>query len=175
MDRAQSNQWQVDYAPGVLEAVAWRDGHEVARARVETTGVPVALKLTPDRRGLRGDGRDAQPVTLEAVDAQGRHVPDCNVVLTLQINGGRLLGVGNGDPNAHAADQSMQVALFNGLAQAIVQAGRGAGVLRLQAHSPGLRNAVLEIGCTSVPLPASVPITAPVMVVESWRHTAAFA
>ncbi|ATS37707.1 MULTISPECIES: beta-galactosidase GalA [Xanthomonas] len=175
VDRAQSNQWQVDYAPGVLEAVAWRGGHEVARTRVETTGAPVALKLTPERSELHGDGRDAQPVTLEAVDAQGRHVPDCNALLALQISGGRLLGVGNGDPNSHAADHSTQVALFNGLAQAIVQAGRGAGVLRLQASSPGLRDAALDIGRTSAPLPASVPIAAPVMVVESWRHTAAFA
>lgn len=56
-----------------------------------------------------------------------------------------------------------------------MQAGCSAGVLRLQARSPGLRDAVLEIGCTSAPLPASVPIVAPVMVVESWCHTAAFA
>ncbi|WP_047128108.1 beta-galactosidase GalA [Xanthomonas arboricola] len=175
VDRAQMNQWQVAYAAGVLEAVAWRDGREVARTRVETTGAPVALRLTPDRPQLRGDGRDAQPVTLEAVDAQGRHVPDCNAMLTLQISGGRLLGVGNGDPNAHAADQSMQVALFNGLAQAIVQAGRGAGVLRLQARSAGMRDAAIEIARVAVPLPATVPIVAPVMVVESWRHTAAFA
>ncbi|APP86080.1 beta-galactosidase GalA [Xanthomonas hortorum pv. vitians] len=175
VDRAQMNQWQVDYAPGVLEAVAWRDGREVARTRVETTGAAVALRLTPDRPQLRGDGRDAQPVTLEAVDAQGRHVPDCNATLTLHISGGRLLGVGNGDPNAHAPDQAMQVALFNGLAQAIVQAGRGAGVLRLQARASGLRDAVAEIACTAVPLPAAVAVTAPVMVVESWRHTAAFA
>lgn len=96
-------------------------------------------------------------------------------MLTLQVSGGRLLGVGNGDPNAHAADQGTQVALFNGLAQAIVQAGRGAGVLRLQARSAGVRDAVIEITCVAVPLPAAVPIVAPVMVVESWRHTAAFA
>lgn len=40
VDRAQSNQWQVDYAPGVLEAVAWR-GDTKWRARASK---PPALR-----------------------------------------------------------------------------------------------------------------------------------
>ncbi|WP_039956599.1 beta-galactosidase GalA, partial [Xanthomonas graminis] len=69
VDRIEMNAWQVTYAPGVLEAVAYRDGREVARQRVQTVGAPVALRLTADRARMRGDGRDAQPITLEAVDA----------------------------------------------------------------------------------------------------------
>ncbi|KAB7767858.1 beta-galactosidase GalA [Xanthomonas maliensis] len=175
VDRVQMNAWSVAYAPGVLEAVAWRDGQEVARTRVETTGAAVALRLSADRPQLRGDGRDAVPVTLEAVDAQGRHVPDCNALLTLDVEGGRLLGVGNGDPNGHDPDQATQVRLFNGLAQAIVQAGRGAGTLRVAARSAGLHAGRLVVARTAVALPPVVDVADAAMVIGGWRHTAAFA
>ncbi len=94
--------WQVPYTPGRLEAVAKKDGREIARYVVETTGQPVALRLTPDRTSLAGDGCDAVPVTVEALDAQGRPVPTANLAVAFQISGhGQIIGVGNGDPNCH--------------------------------------------------------------------------
>jgi beta-galactosidase len=94
--------WQVPYAPGRLEAVARKDGKEVARYAVETTGQPVALRLTPDRTALAGDGCDAVPVTIEALDAEGRPVPLAQDQVNFAIEGvGKIVGVGNGDPNSH--------------------------------------------------------------------------
>ena len=94
--------WQVPYAPGRLEAVAKKDGREVARYVVETTGQPVALRLTPDRTTLAGDGCDAMPVTVEALDAEGRPVPLAQNKVNFTIEGaGKIIGVGNGDPNCH--------------------------------------------------------------------------
>jgi beta-galactosidase len=102
VDPFQMVEWQVPYAPGRLEAVAKKNGREVARYAVETTGQPVSLRLTPDRNTLAGDGCDAAPVTVEVVDAQGRPVPTANLAVTFQIGGqGRIIGVGNGDPNCH--------------------------------------------------------------------------
>ncbi|ELQ09936.1 beta-galactosidase GalA [Xanthomonas translucens] len=174
VDRIEMNAWQVAYAPGVLEAVAYRDGREVARQRVQTVGTPVALRLTADRTRMRGDGRDAQPITLEAVDAQGRHVPFADAQIALQVDGGRLLGVGNGDPNRHAADNVPQVQLFNGLAQAIVEAGISQRRLRIEARAPGLRSAQVTIGLDAVVLPPSLPPAAAAMVVPGWRRTLPF-
>jgi beta-galactosidase len=102
VDPFQMVEWQVPYAPGRLEAIAKKNGREVARYVVETTGQPVSLRLTPDRQTLAGDGCDAVPVTVEAVDAQGRPVPTANLAVAFQISGqGQLIGVGNGDPNCH--------------------------------------------------------------------------
>ena len=78
VDKLVGAEWEVPYAPGKLEAVARKDGREIIRSAVETTGVPVALKLVPDRESLAGDGADALPVTVCAVDAQGREVPTAN-------------------------------------------------------------------------------------------------
>jgi beta-galactosidase len=102
VDPFQMVDWQVPYAPGRLEAVAKKAGREVARYVVETTGEPVALRLTPDRKTLAGDGNDAVPVTVEAVDAQGRVVPLAQNKVNFALEGaGKILGVGNGNPNSH--------------------------------------------------------------------------
>ena len=99
---------------------------EVARYDVETTGEPVALRLTPDRMVLSGDGNDAVPVTVEALDAEGRAVPTANLPVEFEVSGsGTIIGVGNGDPNSHEPEKGNQRRLFNGLAQAILQSQRG--------------------------------------------------
>ena len=48
---------------------------------------------------LAGDGCDAQPVTVAAVDAQGRLVSTANFPVEFELAGpGAIIGLGNGDP-----------------------------------------------------------------------------
>jgi beta-galactosidase len=97
--------WKVKYAPGTLTARAFRGGSVVAETRVETTGAPAAIRLTPDRAELRADGEDVAIVTVAVVDAQGRVVPTANVPVSFSLAGpGRIIGVGNGDPTSHEPD-----------------------------------------------------------------------
>jgi beta-galactosidase len=156
----QMVEWQVPYAPGRLEAVAKKDGREVARFAVETTGEPVALRLTPDRNALAGDGRDAAPVTIEAVDAQGRPVPTANLPVTLELSGpGANIGVGNGDPSSHLPEKGNKVSIYNGLAQVILQSQRaGAGNLVLRATSSGMKPAETTITVQAVPAIPAVAV-----------------
>lgn len=155
--------WQVPYAPGRLEAVAKKAGREVARFAVETTGEPVALRLTPDRDTLAGDGRDAAPVTVEAIDAQGRPVPTANLLVEFELSGpGANIGVGNGDPNSHDPEKGNKVKIYNGLAQVILQSQRaGSGSLVLRATSAGLKPAETTIRVRAVPALPSVAVVAP--------------
>jgi beta-galactosidase len=162
VDPFQMVEWQVPYAPGRLEAVAKKGGHEVARFAVETTGEPVALRLTPDRNALVGDGRDAAPVTIEAIDAQGRPVPTANLRVTLELSGpGANIGVGNGDPSSHAPEKGNKVSIYNGLAQVILQSQRaGSGKLVLRATSNGLKPAETTITVQAVPAIPAVAVLA---------------
>ncbi len=98
--------WEVPYEAGKLEAVAIKAGKETARCTVETTGEPVALQLVPDRPTLSGDGRDAEPVTVQAVDAQGRAVPTAQHLISFELTGpGAIIGVGNGNPLCHEPEK----------------------------------------------------------------------
>jgi beta-galactosidase len=98
-------EWQVPYEAGKLEAVAKKDGKDVARYAVETTGPPTQIQLTPDRTAINADGEDVAIFTVTAVDAQGRSVPVAQNKVNFAITGGgRIIGVGNGDPNCHEPD-----------------------------------------------------------------------
>jgi beta-galactosidase len=158
VDPYEMNEWQVAYAPGRLEAVGKTGGRVVAHAVVETTGAPVSLRLTSDRPGLAGDGRDATPVTVEALDTKGRAVPTANQPVSFEISGGRIIGLGNGDANSHEPEKGDARSLYNGLAQVIVQAEEGgSGALVLRARSAGLRAAEARIAVRADRGPATVP------------------
>jgi beta-galactosidase len=98
--------WEVPYEPGALIARGLRNDVQVAGDQIETTGPPVAVKLTPHRSTLRADDQDVAVVTVEVVDAEGRHIPTASQEITFKVAGaGRICGVGNGDPSSHEADQ----------------------------------------------------------------------
>jgi len=158
VDPFQMVDWQVPYAPGRLEAVAKKGGREVARYVVETAGEPVKIRLTPDRGTLAGDGCDAVPVTVDALDEQGRPVPTANLAVSFEISGpGRIIGVGNGDPNSHEPEKGNQRSLFNGLAQVIVQSTKDAGEIRLTATAEGLSPATTVVKTSQTQSISEVP------------------
>ena len=163
--------WEVPYEQGTLEAVARTDGKEIGRTRVETTGEAVALKLIPDRTSLAGEGLDTMPVTVEAVDAQGRVVPGASPTVTFRTEGPiRLLGLGNGDPNCHEPEQTDTHSLFHGLGQAIVRSQSIAhGDAVIHATSPGLAPSSATIAVHAAPPPPSVPPAPPVQILSKWR------
>ena len=157
VDPFEMNQWQVAYEPGRLQAVARKAGTIVATRAVETTGAPLALRLTADRTILNDDGQDAVPVTVEALDRQGRHVSTANLPIQFEIAGGKIIGVGNGDANSHEPDKATARRLYNGLAQVILQSERGrSGTILLRATSPGLRPAMTTLHVRSVSAVPSV-------------------
>src|SRR2546421_1658347 len=119
-------EWPVPYEPGVLKALAFRQGQRVAQTTVQTTGVPVGLGLeihpSFDASTIPADGDFSLPITVFALDAADTRVPDADALVSFALTGpARILGVGNGDPTCHEPDKSHQRSLFNGLAQVIVQ------------------------------------------------------
>jgi beta-galactosidase len=75
---------------------------------------------------------------VEALDSQGRAVPTASDLIAFKISGeGRLIGVGNGNPNCHESDKAPERSLFNGLAQVIVQATKQAGEIHIEALKEG--------------------------------------
>ena len=138
---------KVVYEPGTLLLVGRKGGQEVVRTQVETSGKPVGFKLIPDRSEIKGNGRDAVPVTVCAVDSSGRIVPDANVPVEFEISGpGRNIGVGNGDPNCILSEKADSRPLFNGYAQIIVQSERGKkGNIVVTAKGEGFKSASCTI------------------------------
>jgi beta-galactosidase len=105
MPRNSHLQWMVPYSSGTLLARGYKDGKFQAEEKIETTGAPAAIKLTPDRTTINPDGEDVSIITVAVIDAQGRVVPVADNLVNFEITGpGKLIGVGNGDPSSHEPD-----------------------------------------------------------------------
>jgi beta-galactosidase len=154
MPRNRHLQWNVNYEPGVLEAVAYKRGRKLTK-RMETTSNPVAIVLTPDRNALIADNKDATVVNVSVVDQQGREVPDAGHLIQFTLSGdAKILGVGNGDPSSHEADKVLsgdwKRQLFNGKCQIILQSGKNESSIQLEARAEGLKPAVIALQSSGV-------------------------
>ncbi len=128
-------EWKVKYEPGVLEARGSKDGKVILTEKRETTGDPVAIRLTSDRTEINADGEDVAVLTVEVLDKDGRAIPTAHNKISFKVSGeGAFLGVGNGDPNCQESDKEPERSLFNGLAQVIVQSTKTPGTITVEAY-----------------------------------------
>jgi len=148
--------WNVNYEPGTLSAKGYPGGKLVMETKVETTGAPAAIRLVPDRKQIRADNEDVGIVEVAVVDRQGRVVPVADNEISFRVQGGKILGVGNGDPSSHEPDQADRRRVFNGYAQVVVRPTPPSRRLILTATAPGLKAVTLKIDVEkAAPRPAA--------------------
>lgn len=141
--------WKVPYQPGVLTAVARKDGRTVATDVLRTAGDPHAVRLTADRNSLAADGRSLVFVTADIVDAHGVVVPDAEHLVTFGVTGGSLAGVDNGREESAERYQASTRTAFHGKALAIVRSGAEPGELKVTARVDGLRTGTASVHATA--------------------------
>ncbi len=175
-------EWGVPYEPGILEMKGYIGGIVAAEASTETTKEAVALIIEPDRDWLYGDGLDAMPVNVSAVDEKGRFVPIANNKVKFSILGdGRIMGVGNGDPNSHEPYISNERCLFSGRCQAIIQSleineektndiNTNNNVVTIIAEAEGLASATVSIEIKTKRAPQYIESTFE-QYLSNWRMT----
>jgi beta-galactosidase len=96
-------EWKVKYEPGTLEAIGFKNGKKVLTEVQKTTGNPEIIKLSVDKENLPNS--KVVVVTAEITDKKGLHVPTANDEIAFSIKGGKILGVGNGDPTSLESDK----------------------------------------------------------------------
>ena len=142
--RARIKWDNIAYAPGILVAVAKKNGKVVARHQIETTGEAVALKLVPDVETWHADGKDLMHVRIYAVDKKGRRVLNMKDAkafdkLTFTVKGdANIVAVDNGNiasDELHIGktqlEKTIQRNLFQGSALVILRAGDKPGKIEL--------------------------------------------
>lgn len=149
MPRNGHLQWKVKFEPGKLEAVAFKKGKKLV-SKIETTGTPAEVQLTPYKTTMLADGKDVAVMNVSIIDREGREVPDALSMVRFSISGpGKIIGVGNGDPSSHEPDKctegAWQRSAFNGKCQVLVQSTGEAGLIKFEAASPGLYSGSTDI------------------------------
>ncbi|MCR5758805.1 MAG: DUF4982 domain-containing protein, partial [Bacteroidales bacterium] len=145
--------WSTVYKPGSLRAVGYKNGRRILTEKIETTGDACTAELAADRSTIAADGRDVCVVTIRLMDAKGRFVPDACDELKLSLSGdAAIIGVGNGDPSWHGAEnpnspscKKFSVRAFNGLAQVLIRSGETAGTATLSCSGDKIGTSTLSL------------------------------
>ena len=76
---------------------------------------------------------DAVCVNVTARDRDGHFVFDADAAVRFSVDGGRVMGVGNGNPNSHEPDIADSRKLFAGCCHTIVAPDSGQNELKVTA------------------------------------------
>jgi beta-galactosidase len=152
MPKNKHLQWMVNYAPGKLEAIGYKDKLNFTTT-VESTGSAYTLVAEPSKKILAADGKDAMVINISVKDKEGRDVPDANNEINFMLEGdAQIIGVGNGDPSSHEPDKcevgKWKRNLFSGKCQLIILAGKKPSAIKFSATADGLKPAIITLQST---------------------------
>ena len=130
------------YQDGTVEAVAYdAAGKETGRCALHTAGSETELRAEPEETGIAPGGLSF--VRLRYTDRAGTVKPLERGILSVQVEGGRLLGLGSACPYNALGFTGTRTDTYYGEALAVVQADSGEAVTL--TVSDGTRTARAEI------------------------------
>ena len=137
--------WRVRFEPGEVKAVARREGKVVAEQTIRTAGAPAALRLSADRDAFvnNPNGDSLAFITVEVTDADGNLCPRAEDQIFFEVEGGRIVGVDNGNPISMERFKDTKRKAFNGRALCVV--ATDGGDVTIKAKGYGLSEKSLTI------------------------------
>ena len=137
--------WRVRFEPGEVKAVARKDGKVVAEKVIRTAGQPAALRLTSDRQRFVANpkGESLAFITVEVVDKDGNLCPRSEEQVFFEVEGGRIVGVDNGNPVSMERFKDTKRKAFNG--RCLVVVATDGGDVTIKAKGYGLSEKSLII------------------------------
>ncbi len=138
-------EFDTNYEPGLLEAVAWREGEEIGRTSLRSATGPVLLDARVDRSAISADGTDLAYVELTLVDQAGSLYTTADRKITVELDGpGVLQGFGSANPRTEEGFTDAVHTTFDGRALAVVRP-TGAGVITVTATAEGCELRIVRI------------------------------
>lgn len=129
-------------------------GKQISIDKLEITGAPAKIRLTPDRTQILANGQDVAIVRVEILDAQNRLVPSADNEVTFSIKGVARIGNAGSTSSGTKPNNAFRLRATNGQSQVIVQSTGKKGSAFLTANAPGLQSAKVKIKASfKKPLP----------------------
>jgi beta-galactosidase len=137
----------VQYNPGELKAIAYKNGKKWAENVVRTSGAPVRLKASADRDKITADGKDLVFVTVRVTDKNGNTTPRAKNPINFKIEGpGEIVATDSGDPTNLVPFPSHLREAFNGFCLVIVRGIPGkTGTIEVTAESGALESTTVTV------------------------------
>jgi beta-galactosidase len=137
--------WDVPFSPGKLEVAGLKDGKEVARYQIQTSGRAETIVATPDKTQLLKN-KDLLQITIQITDKNGIPVVLADDEVTCTISGpARLLGLESASNTdmTNYRDNSQRV--YNGRMLAYIQTTGNPGKIDVTFSAPWLKPAKLSL------------------------------
>ncbi|MFD1256898.1 glycoside hydrolase family 2 TIM barrel-domain containing protein [Mucilaginibacter terrae] len=139
--------FKIPYQQGVLTAQALEKGKEIASTTLKTAGKPYAIRLIADRSVIKASLNDLSFITAKVVDENGDIVPYADdFKLNFKVSGkGKLIAVGNGNPEDLSSFQAFERKVWHGQCMAVIQPVYIPGEIKIEASANGLASGSLVI------------------------------
>ena len=145
-DLPKSFIFDLTYVPGVLEAISYKDGKELSRDTLKTTGTVKKIMLIPEKQEMFADGHDVTYVRVELVDENGAVVPDSDMELHASIDKtASLAAFGSSNPITAENYTTGCFTSYRGRAMAIIRSGYHAGPCTLTVSADGLDDVTVTL------------------------------
>jgi len=137
----------IEWKPGNISAVGYdANNKKVCSDVINTTGVPVALRLTQIKRptDFIADGHDLALIEVEVVDAKGNRCPTALNLINYTLNGPAEWrgGMARG-PENYILAKSFPVE--GGVNRFLIRSTTQPGTITIKASSKGLKDATLSL------------------------------
>ena len=131
--------WRVKFEPGEVKAVARKNGKVVAEKTIRTSGAPAQLRMTSDRIrfGNNSNGDNLAFITVEVIDKDGNLCPRADDQVFFEVEGGRIVGVDNGNPISMERFKDTKRKAFNGKCLVVVATDDGDVTVRAKGYQLG--------------------------------------
>ncbi len=144
--RAFVAEFALSYEPGLLEAIAYRDGAEAGRSELRSAGDGVRLQVEVDRTEIAADEWDLAFVEIALVDADGIVQTAADRAVTVAVQGsGVLQGLGSARPATKESFLSDTCTTFDGHALAVIRP-TGPGQITVTVTANGCEPFEVTIG-----------------------------
>lgn len=122
-------EWLVPWEEGTLTAVAYRNGKEIAKKQVSTSGAPSSLEVISDSGSMKPDGQDYAIITISQKDSRGEFYPYGENRVYFHLDGDiTIRSAENGSPvDTETNYMAQSRRTFFGLLRLFVQAGYNDG------------------------------------------------
>ncbi len=128
-----------DYAPGVLKAIAYKNGEILAEDVIESAGNAVRIEAAVERETLPADGMSLSYIRAELKDENGHPVFGDDRMVKVTVEGeGTLQGLGSGRPCTEESFGTGAYTTYKSAVTAAVRSTVNAGEIRVRFESEGL-------------------------------------
>ena len=138
--------FETEYRRGELTAISYTGGRELSRDTLRSGSEAAAIRITPDKTVLSGNGQSLCFAVVEVVDGEGNPVPYAQIDFTAAVEGDAYLqAFGSARPVTEENYTAGKVRTYQGRALAVVRAADRTGTAVLKITAKDLPDARLEL------------------------------